>query len=278
MNQIRLIIYDLKQGMMINRFKLWLAVALGVFGGALYIKRYIMINGSLDNASYIQCMIYIFKGGRYFPPDLLKDMYVLPALWLGIQIVIGMLVGYYPVIDLYTYGQQVLIRSKRRIGWWISKCVWNVFTVLLVYVLMDISIFAICIIKGLGMTTKVTGEELINELFQFIMFTGTDKDVMMYTFVMPVIVSIAASLMQMALALCISPMVGFIVVQIMAISATFTVSRFAIFNYGAMAHTIISSPSKVNYSTGLCVCLVLSIVSVIAGGVYFNRCNILVKE
>lgn len=111
-----------------------------------------------------KCAVCMFKGGKYLTPDQISDSYVLPAFWLGIQIVIGFLVGYYPVNDMHTYGQQVLIRSKKRTKWWISKCVWNVATVIYCYVVMYGAMAVVCKIIGVRVTLDYS-QEVIYERY-----------------------------------------------------------------------------------------------------------------
>lgn len=278
MKKIRFILHDTYQGMRYNSVKFFLAVLIGLIGAVMYLKMYKLINNNFDGATFLQCLAYTYKGGKYIPPEMLKDAYTLPALWLCIQIVVGYLVGYYPVDDLHTYGQQILIRSRKRTTWWLSKCIWNMLTVVLTYIIIDATMFIVCFAAKVDITGGISESDLMGQVFEMFMYTGTTRNVIIFVVVMPVIVSIAVSQLQMMLGIICSPMIGFIVVEAWALLATFSVSGLCIHNYGALSHTIICCPSNIKYSTGCVVCLGVALASVIAGGIYFNRSNILAKE
>lgn len=146
------------------------------------------------------------------------------------------------------------------------------------YLIIDVVLLGLCIASGLDIKSGITMPQICNVVYDITMFTGTTKDVLIYVVIMPVVVSIAISIAQMTISLCASPMIGFVIVQIMAICATFSVSGFAIHNYGALAHTSICCPSNITYKTGIVVCAMVAIVSVILGNIYFDKCNILAKE
>lgn len=270
--------YDFKQGFMHNNFRLLMPVGLGILGPLLFYRIYTMVYGSIEGATILECIMYIYKGERFLTPEQIKDMYVLPAYWLGIQIMIGFLIGYYPVCDLHTYGQQVLIRSRNRGIWWISKCVWNVVTVLYCYVVMDVMIVIMCKLLGVSFSLTYTEEVFLGTVLEMYPCTGSIRQILIYTLVMPVVVSVAVSLMQMALSLIASPMVGFIAVQSMAVLATLVISPLLLHNFGTLARTNIASPAQIDYVTGCRECLVLAIVSIVLGGLFFRRYNILAKE
>lgn len=276
--QAKLCIYDIRQGFIHNNVRLLLPVGIGIIGPVLFYRIYTMVYKSISGATLLECAMYMLKGARYITPEQIESMYVLPAYWLGIQIVIGFLVGYYPVNDLHTYGQQVLIRSKKRRIWWLSKAVWNAVTVLYCYAAMYGCLFLMCKIFGIDISLTYNEEVFTGSILEMFPCTGTVRQVIIFTFIMPVIVSVAVSLLQMMLSIMTSPMIGFIVVQSLALLSTMIVSQVFVHNYGALAHTIIASPSDIKYSVGCVVCLALAVVSVIAGGAYFDRCNILAKE
>lgn len=278
MKILKLIFYDLKQGTKYNNYRWLLPVVLGILGPLMFIQMYDLVYGGHENATLLECAMYLYRGAKYITPEQLSSMYTLPALWLGVQIVIGFLVGYYPVDDIHTYGQQVLIRSRKRVDWWISKCVWNVATVVMSYAIIDLVILVMCVIFGMDIKLTFSDDVFVSAVLEMHSCTGTLKQVIIFTFIMPVVVSVAVSLMQMTLSMIISPMVGFILVETLALFATMLTNPVFIHNYGMLAHSIIASPTNIKYSTGCVVCLLIAVVSVVVGAVYFEKYNVLAKE
>ena len=273
----KLIIHDIKQGFVHNGPRLLLPVVIGIIAALIFKRTYDLNGFDCSQATLMEMIIFLYKGERYFPIEQLKEMYTLPALWLSVQIVISYLVGSYMRNDIYTYGQQVLMRCKNRWRWYMSKCVWNVMTVLYCYIVIDATIMIMTKIFGMKMSLSYDLVRMaqVSDLY---IFEGTTKQMIRLAIIMPVIISIAVSLLQMCISLVFSDIIGFIVVQTKAIFATMVANGALIFNYGMVLRSKLSSPTDIKYSTGCVVCLIIAIISVAAGVIYFSRFDILSKD
>ncbi len=273
----KLIIHDIKQGFVHNGPRLLLPVAIGIIAALIFKRTYDLNGFDCSQATLMEMIIFMYKGEKYFPLEQLKDMYTLPALWLSVQIVISYLVGSYMKNDIYTYGQQVLMRCKNRWKWYLSKCVWNVMTVLYCYIAIDAAI--VIMTKILGMKISLSYDlDRMAQVSELYFFEGTTKQMIRLAIIMPVVISIAVSLFQMLISLIFSDIIGFIVVQTKAIFATMIANGALFFNYGMVLRSKLSSPTDIKYSTGCVVCLIIAIISVVTGVIYFGRFDVLSKD
>lgn len=275
---LKLIWYDIKRGMSYNGIKLLLPLGVGITATLIFISRYKMGIGNVDGATFLECAMYLYKGGKYLLPEQLETEYTIPAIWLLVQIVIGYLVGSYPTEDIHTYGQQVLIRSRSRNNWWFSKCVWNVVTVMYIYIALNLAMLVTCAICGIELSFSYKNEVFTGYVLEMYPCTGAMRDVIVMVFVMPVVVSISSSLLQMTLTLITSPIVGFIVIQIMAIMSTMVMHPFLFHNFSALAHSNIASPTNFSIEKGLIASAIVVGISVVSGKIYFDKYNVLSRS
>ena len=276
--RLKLIWYDIKNGMMYNGIKLLLPWIFGTAVVLIFIAHYKSVYGSSDGATFLEGAMYLYKGARYIPPEQIETDYRMPALWLMIQIITGYLVGSYSTEDIHTYGQQVLIRSGSRTSWWVSKCIWNVITVIYNYMSINFAMLVTCMVCGADMSLSYKEGVFTGYVLEMMPCTGTMKELLLFVFVMPIIVAIAASVLQMFLALIFSPIIGFITIQIMAILSTMVVHPVFFHNFSALARSNIASPTDVSIEKGIAISVLVVAVSVVGGKIYFDRYSVLSKE
>ncbi|MGN0165029.1 MAG: hypothetical protein ACI39R_02500, partial [Lachnospiraceae bacterium] len=69
-----------------------------------------------------------------------RNYFYVPVLWFCVQICFHYIIAYYPEQDFREHGRQVLIHSKSRTGWWLSKCLWCLAAALVYFVLILVSV------------------------------------------------------------------------------------------------------------------------------------------
>ncbi len=273
----RLMNYDLKLGISSNIKKLLLFVVLVTaynIVGSHSIAGYAELNNLKPDVLDYFC--YVLGGPRFIPEGMI-EMYQIPVMWLMLQIMIAYTIGYYAVTDLHRYGQQVLLRSTSRTKWWLSKVIWNLITVLIMYsIVFGITLLS-AYVSGASFEWKLT-DDIAMEVCNINMIPEDVSIILIFIFVMPVIVSVTLSIMQMVIALITSPIIGFIVTQSIAFLATIYTNKIFISNYAMLSHSKYTCFSNIDYHHGLIICGVLMIVSVTAGSIYFMHCNILPKS
>lgn len=181
------------------------------------------------------------------------------------------------VKDLHSYGQQILIRSNSRNKWWVSKCVWNIVTITSMYVILYGIIAIVAFLGGAKMTMRLT-PDVVMQLCNINMLSGTHSEEMIILLLMPLIVSITISMMQITIAIIVSPIVGFVVSQSIVFLSTIFEYKWLISNYAMLSHNKISCGSKIVYRQGILICIGIYICSWIIGLMYFRRCNIFSKN
>lgn len=117
MNWFKLLRYDLRKGLTRRRY---LAVPL-LFAVSCFACG-IQIPGECPAPSWMDRLLFCFKG---LPPLSKPQDFRLPVLWFLILAGSLFLNLDYLLDDLTQEGQQVIVRSIRRSGWYLSKCVWN---------------------------------------------------------------------------------------------------------------------------------------------------------
>ncbi len=220
--------------------------------------------------------ICYFVGGPRHIPDKMYEMYMIPVLWIFLQVLIGYMVGYYAMTDIDTYGQQVLLRSGSRRKWWFSKCVWNSVTVIGLYVIIYGAAVLSGVIGGAGMKMKLTGE-IVTSVCNVDTLGGTTRDHCIILLFMPMLVSLALSMMQMTITLISSPIIGFISTQSIVFLSTLFENKVLFSNYGMLTHNRVTCGSEIVWQQGIILCVGIYIVAAAFGMTYFVRYNILPK-
>lgn len=133
--QIKLIKYDLIAGF---RYNLKKYIILILFVAACCSIYYVQLNDSIDQldeikAGYLDYVIEMLMGSPSFN---LATGLKIPIQLIGIHIIIGSVVGYYPFDDINGYGKQIFIRTSKKSKWWNSKVIWCMTSVVFSYVLI----------------------------------------------------------------------------------------------------------------------------------------------
>lgn len=118
--------HDLKQGI-VKYFWIYVALGVVVFWGSVLFFQDMQQTLKYENSKYaisgIGMVLYILQGD--------EGGWVIPSMrWLLPLALMGYVIYAYPVHDLRTYGYNYMIRTKSKVRWWITKCVWLFFHVL----------------------------------------------------------------------------------------------------------------------------------------------------
>lgn len=228
------------------------------------------------NPDIMDYYCYVLGGPRFIPKGML-EIYQIPVMWLMIQIIIAYIVGYYAVTDLNKYGQQVLLRSTSRLKWWVSKIIWNMITVMLMYAIIFAITFITGYLSGAERKWKLTNDISVGVCN--LNFVPQKRNmVFIFLFLMPVIISLALSIFQMVIALVTSPIIGFIASQSITFLGTIYTTKVIISNYAMLSHSRYTCYSEIEFLDGIIIGLGLLVISVIVGSIYFSYCDILPKS
>lgn len=274
---IKIIRYDLKAGFrtVYNKILMYIGVIVLInVIGSHSINQFAETGGLTPDVLDYIC--FVVGGPRYIPKGMI-DMYQIPVLWLIIQVMIAYTVGYYAITDLNSYGQQVLLRSVSRRKWWISKIIWNMLTVIFMYVLLFLITIGTAFVSGAKWEWILT-EPIAQNVCNITMLSGTNREIVMILMIMPVLVTAVLSLLQVTVALIVSPIIGFIVSQSIVFLATIYDLKWLISNYAMLSHNKLTCMSEIDCKEGILLCFIFYIIALMAGTGYFTHCNILPKN
>ena len=233
------------------------------------------IETGLDyECTFMDYLIYFFKGVAAI--DLNNGSFDIPVIFLGLQIIIACMVGYYPFDDIYGYGKQVFIRVDKKSRWWLSKCFWVLMTVLCTYVLIYAAIFIFCLCSKDSISLSYSSELVWNMDNQFIGLISKGN-IMLYTFVMPVMYSLMISFVQVTFSMLTGPVISFLIVMIYDILGILLTHSTLLANYTMILRDEMVSGAAIQPMVGIVIMTVIMLVSIILGVFVINRKEIFEK-
>lgn len=220
--------------------------------------------------TYGNALMSIFGGVQEF--DRAADgQFIFPAVWILMYLLLLYLTLYYPYNNLEDNGKYILVLSGSRKLWWCAKCVWNVCSVV-VFFLIGYAVIALgCAVTGMRMTTDVSPN-----IWAFLNMRITSE--LMYPekmtleiMIMPAVCMIALNLLEMALSLFIRPIFSFIICGIILLASAYFNSPFLIGCYACPVRSAAMIRGGLNMYAGLALAAGVAVISVIAGCIKFSR-------
>lgn len=196
--------YDLCQGLRANMWK-FLAGTVPFFGVVMIVQERSVLFSA--EPSFFEYFIYLFKGIRNYTP-IPGQQFEVPILWMIVQVSMALIVYDYPVVNLEKYGIQTIIRAKSRALWWFSKCIWVVASVVLYYAVGILIILGACMLTGkISFIADQEWNMVMNELDVSLI---THEQLWLICIYIPLMSSIALSLLQLTGSFVLSPVYSFL--------------------------------------------------------------------
>jgi len=201
----------------------------------------------------------------------------MPPGWILLNIFLSVVIGYYPLNDLKEYGAQILIRSKKRWQWWISKCIWIMGNVLIFYAIGYIVITIFSLINGgLSLTPNHNVSLAVLKLDTSSL---TTKQVFSVGIILPIVTSMALSLMQLTIAMFSNSIFSNIFIISLLIASIYYCSPILMGNYLMMLrNNIMIGVKGIGTSTGIILSMAISFVSIALGILKFRTYDIIGKN
>lgn len=275
----KIIKHDLTEGIRQNALKYILSFFLFSLLSMMFfssvISMYTPSQQSLSHGSFMDCAIYIFRGMNVYIPSP-ESPFMIPITWLTIQVMAAFLIVSYPTQDLHSYGVQILTRTKTRGSWWISKCVWNIFTTILFYSIGFIVIMLFALIFGkLSLFPGLELNLIINEVdLQSIGLF----ELVIAVFLLPVLTTIAISLFQMTLSFILTPILSYLITVCVFVSSAYFCLPVFIGNFSMLLRNQLIYPQGSSSSTAIIINISIIVISIMTGYLYFKRYDILKKR
>lgn len=230
--------------------------------------------------TWMDYMMYSFMGAKpvVYSADELEM--TLPTFWL---LAIGGCLFTnldYLLHDLTRVGQQIIVRSGNRRGWYLAKCFWNLCSCIQYVLLAGISVLIFSLFFGAKMsllnTPEITQAISYEELMEPIKLTVAQG--LSAAVLMPMISLMAISMLQMTLCLLIKPVISFLVSMALLVAAVYCNSPL-ILGTGAMvirSNILVANGISPIGAALVAVCIIF--ISVGVGCLFFKNTDILGLE
>lgn len=256
------------------------AIALCIFVFLCFVfqiraEKIIQFNKISKEISFSDFILFMFRGMNVFDGNAVELQDKLPQ-WFLVNIYLSIIIGYFPLKDLSESGIQVLIRTKSRVSWWLSKCLWVTYNVLIYYAISIIVITVFSLFHG-GLSLEPSKElNLILSNLDISKFNF--KGILLVGIILPVITSITFSLIQLLISLFTNSIISNMFIITVLTLTPFYCNSFFIGNYLMILRSNLNiGDSGISIVYGIVVCVVLSIATIFIGANKIKRYDILEK-
>ncbi len=238
-------------------------------------EKIIQFNKISKEISFSDFILFMFRGMNVFDGNAVELQDKLPQ-WFLVNIYLSIIIGYFPLKDLSESGIQVLIRTKSRVSWWLSKCLWVTYNVLIYYAISIIVITVFSLFHG-GLSLEPSKElNLILSNLDISKFNF--KGILIVGIILPVITSITFSLIQLLISLFTNSIISNMFIITVLTLTPFYCNSFFIGNYLMILRSNLNiGDSGVSIVYGIVICVVLSIATIFIGANKIKRYDILEK-
>lgn len=229
--------------------------------------------------SICDSLLYLTGGMLPISFESLTDSFQFPIRWLFPYILVLFFTLDYARNDLTHGGIQVLIRTHDRTLWWVSKCLWNIMTVLSCFVVEMLVWFLSTIL-----IVKSEDFSLNNGLFEGVFYAALPEqrafewEYIGIFCILPAIVCVSISLVQMTLTLYIKPVFAYIIAIIYYIAGIYYVTPLLLSNYALSVRSSMIGLYNFQPKTGVFLCVALGIFAVGVGVLRIYRMDLLSRD
>jgi len=277
---MNIIIQDLRKGIKSNRYRYLIGIII-ISAIILMFNKNILLEvrvgkqisapGILDNILYLLC------GMAEYIPNSCKP-FNLPYVWMAIQFLCSFLVFNYMQQDLEGMGLDILIRSKSRRVWWLSKCIWNVITIISFY----IGMYALCFLYSIIFAGGKIGFQPFgfepSVFLKYMMIPIDSVNIQYFTIlllIVPLLTSIALSLAQMSFSIIVGPILSLMSIMIIDVFSAYFMNPVLVANYSMVMRSRILIRNGISPLICIIVDILLIIISIYLGGFIFRKKDII---
>jgi len=257
---IKFIRYDMKNGLL-RKWAVYLFTVVAVLVATQSI--YIVYR---DKGASIDYIFGIFVGlpKYYISPE---TAFNVPFIWFVFMIIPAFLIGDYAVSDLNAYGIQLIVKSRSKISWWISKTIWCI-TSVVVY-------FAI-IILVLGIYGHLEGKAFSEGTDTWCYIVGMYEELEMSTLVIhgiigPFITILAMCMLQMVLSLYFGSLIAYVIVIAYDILSAYITYPIFIGNYAMLFRNDMYVADGLDFRFGMIIEALVIVASFVAGVIIMKK-------
>lgn len=215
-----------------------------------------------------------FKGSNIVNPDDGKNFYM-SEQYLLMSLSAAFMIGSYAARDLYGYGQQIIIRSKSTIKWWLGKIVWCFVSNAAVHLIIFLTMSLISVLNGYSFSMKLNGTLLAALGYMQGQSEISVGNMTLLLFVMPFMSTFALCMLQMLLSIIFSPIIA--LAAVMAEMTACVYSNMGIFlsNGLMLIRNNIFYVNGTNNADMLAVEFLTVVLAAIIGSIYISHMDML---
>ncbi|MBU5595009.1 hypothetical protein KQI76_07505 [Amphibacillus sp. MSJ-3] len=280
MKFFKLLKYDFKNGFQVGGLKLIIIILMTLaFCLDFYLRKNIvyMVDSVTPSGTWIDYLFSVFAGIKEYTPSITEE-FIFPIKWLLIHLFILYSTLYYPYRDLSSLGLNVLVRTKGRLAWWLSKSIWNISYVLVCHIFIFLTIIIFCLAVNEPISLEIT-PMFVNDLLDagspFDTFPSYLASVIL---LMPIFISIVLNLVQMTLGLFIKPLYSFGMMTVILLTSAYFLNPFLIGNYAMPIRSEYVIENGLQATTGVMLSALIITLAFLIGSFYFKRYDILDEE
>lgn len=280
MKLIKLSIFDIKRGFREERSKFLFTIIVCVamcFLMHYQLHNYLAVNHIKGDSSlsWFDYLFYNLKGDKVYSYD---EQFRMPANWICNQVLVALIVGYYPIRDLSGYGKNTLVRSQSRVLWFTSKIILTVILVVLFY----ITIYCTTLVFGLfdsGNVSTNLNIEVTNLFYQVDISDIYMPTFIVYMLVVPLLTSMTISIVQVVLSFVVNPFISLVLIIGYFTLGTYYDSPFLIGNFSQIFRSKFFNVEDGRTMEQAFLYLgIIAVVFLVFGYIYFSKKDILNKN
>lgn len=217
---------------------------------------------------------YLFQGTKIYVPG--DPDFQVNIWWVIMQVYLAFTVALFPFQDLAGYGQQLLLRARKRTLWWISKCVWLAASVAAFYIAIMLTILVFGFLSGAALTLKPHAG--VQAFFSNVDAGRVTGGFWLNAILLPLVTSLSLSFIQMALSLLTRPLIGLFMVTVILSGSIFYYSHWLLGNYLMLMRISLTGGIGVQPIYGFILGFSLILGSVAAGTAIIHKKDIIGNE
>lgn len=256
----KFIIYDIKNGLL----KKWSVFLVTILASVIAIEN---VSWDLRRGwSGLDIIFNIFSGMPrfYIAPD---TIFNIPFLWFVFMIIPSFLIGCYAVDDLNAYGIQMIVKSRSKLSWWISKTIWC---------LLSVVSYFVVIIAVMGIYSGINNIPFADGGKRWCEFIGIYKAVpikqlVLHGIAVPALTIFTLCMVQMLLSIIFGSLTAYVVIIVYDILSAYITYPVFIGNYSMLLRDSEYVSDGIDIRVGIVIELVLIVASFVAGIIVMKK-------
>lgn len=203
-----------------------------------------------------------------------------PIRWVLINMIICFCVLSYPKDSLTGVGTLALLRLRKRSDLWNSYCIWCFVAIIAIYLIIWLILLGFSLKNGEKLSFSLSKEFVQNNMNMSFIDENIGSpyySISPTKILLPLIVSITFTFLQMLLSFAFSRAIGFVLISIMILLSSYYDSPLLIGTYGMIGRSDCFYEHGFSVQSALLFCLLLLILIYVIGYIYFKNFNIMKK-